>query len=81
MVAPNRQSVVRGHLIAVTLFADKAEASITIQPPAGKQGGLYPPRHVSIETLLKGGLSEAQALEYVLNIVCVGLEGYEVGNG
>jgi hypothetical protein len=77
----NKRNVVHGHQIIVMLIADKAEASILVQPAAGGRGGLLPPRHVSIEPLLKGGLSEADALEYILKIVSLGLEGHEVGNG
>ena len=77
----NKRNVVHGHQIIVMLIADKAEASILVQPAAGGRGGLLPPRHVSIEPLLKGGLSETDALEYILKIVSLGLEGHEVGNG
>jgi hypothetical protein len=80
MNALNRRNVVHGHQIIVMLIAAKSEASILVQPPPGKQGGLHPPRHVSIEPLLKGGLSEDQALDYLLNIVSMGVVGHDVGN-
>jgi hypothetical protein len=81
MNALNRRNVVRGHQIIVMLIAAKSEASIMVQPTPGGQGGLHAPRHVTIEPLLKSGLSEGEALEYILNIVSVGVEGHEVGNG
>ena len=81
MVALNKQDVVRGHLIVVTLISGKHEASIAIRPPAGKTGGLHPPRNVSIDALLKGGLTEEEALAYVLAIASAALEGHERGNG
>ncbi|MPW23687.1 hypothetical protein GCT13_45075 [Paraburkholderia sp. CNPSo 3157] len=81
MTAPNKRNVVHGHQIVVMLIAAKAEASIMVQPPPGRQGGLLPPQHISVEPLLKGGLSETEALEYILKIVSLGVEGTEVGNG
>jgi hypothetical protein len=81
MDAPNRRRVVRGHQIVVMLIAAKAEASIMVQPPPGKDGGLHPPKHLSIQPLLKGGLSEGDALEYILEIVSLGVEGHERGAG
>ncbi|BCG03662.1 hypothetical protein PPGU19_082300 (plasmid) [Paraburkholderia sp. PGU19] len=81
MTAPNRRNVVHGHQIVVMLIAAKAEASIMVQPPPGGQGGLLPPHHVSIEPLLKGGLSETEALEYIVKLVSLGVEGTKVGNG
>ncbi|WP_143810922.1 hypothetical protein [Paraburkholderia piptadeniae] len=81
MTALSRRHVVHGHQIIVMLIAAKAEASIMVQPPPGKQGGLLPPKHISIEPLLKGGLSEADALEFVVKVVSLGVEGTEVGNG
>jgi hypothetical protein len=62
-------------------FVQRAEASIMVQPPPGRQGGLLPPQHISVEPLLKGGLSETEALEYILKIVSLGVEGTEVGSG
>ncbi|VVE29040.1 hypothetical protein PEP31012_03570 [Pandoraea eparura] len=76
MTAPNRRSVVHGHQIAVTLVTGKPEASIAIQPPPSMAGGLHPPKHVSIEALLKGGMSEEEALDYVLNIASAGVQGH-----
>jgi hypothetical protein len=81
MDAPNRRRVVRGHQIVVMLIAAKAEASIMVQPPPGKDGGLHPPKHLSIQPLLNGGLSEGDALEYILEIVSLGVEGHERGAG
>ncbi|MFP3646009.1 hypothetical protein [Paraburkholderia sp. SIMBA_054] len=80
MDAPNRRKIVRGHQIVVMLVAAKAEASIMVQPPPGRPGGLHPPKHLSIEPLLNGGLSETEALEYILDIVSLGVEGHEAGN-
>lgn len=81
MVAPNKQNFVRNHLVVVTLIPGKAEASLAIRPPDGKVGGLHPPRTFRIDALLKGGLTEEEALVYVLNVASAGLEGHERGNG
>lgn len=81
MTAVNKRNVVHGHQIVAMLIAAKAEASIMVQPPPGHQGGLLPPQHVNIEPLLKGGLSETEALEYVVKLVSLGVEGHEKGNG
>lgn len=64
----------------VTLVTGKPEASIAIRPPAGARGGLHSPKVVSIEPFLKAGLSEAEAIEKVLELVSIGLEGQEIGN-
>ncbi len=80
MVAPNRQCVVRQHLIVVSLVPGKSEASVTIRPPDGARARPHAPRTVSIEPLLKGGLSEADALAKVMELVAIGVEGQEIGN-
>ncbi|CAN0620420.1 conserved protein of unknown function [Burkholderia multivorans] len=80
MDASNRQNVVRGHLIIVTSITGKPEVSVAIRVPAGKTGGLHPPQIVSIDPLLKGGLSESDALEYVLAIASLGVGGSEVAS-
>jgi hypothetical protein len=75
MVAPNRRRVVRNHEIVVTLSVGKPEASIAIQPHTGRPGGLHPPRRVSLQPYLAGGLSETEALELIIELVSIGVEG------
>jgi hypothetical protein len=78
MVNPNRRAVVGGYEIIVTLIPGKAEASITIKHP--KHGPSHP-KHVSLAPLLKGGLSEHEALENVLEIVTISVGGTTINNG
>jgi hypothetical protein len=73
-MAPHKEQVVRGVKVIVMLIAGKAEASIAVVPPPGKGGGLLPPRHVSVRPFLDGGLSEADTVDRVMELVVLGVE-------
>lgn len=71
VVAPNEQCVVNNKLVIVTLAGSGREASITVGP----HGSPSHPVAVSIEPLLAGGLSERDALKYVMRVAQIATAG------
>lgn len=70
MVSPNEKSLVNGNEISTTLIGSDA-VSITIRLASG---AIAHPMTASIEALIKGGMSERDALRYVMQIAA-----YSVG--
>ena len=78
MTGLNRQRVANHHHISVALSGGGTKATIFVRTPNGnaKQSS------IEIETLLDGGMSEGEALDYVARVVEIGiLSSTEFGNG
>lgn len=72
MVAPNGQALVKGRVIFVTLLPGQNAVTVNVK---ASSGGVSHPQKIDIGPLLAGGLDEAKAIQWVLQVAIAAMNG------